>query len=66
MIKKLRTGLCCIIQGTYPIKYKGFHVLYDSFIFDPLLKVFKMFAPRKIRERVSQFLKNIYKTKPPK
>jgi len=41
-----------IFVGTYPIKYKGFHVLYDSFIFDPLLKVFKMFAPRKIRERI--------------
>jgi len=41
-----------IFVGTYPIKYKGFHVMYDSFIFDPLLKVFKMFAPRKIRERI--------------
>lgn len=41
-----------ILVGTYPIKYKGFHVLYDSFIFDPLLKVFKMFAPKKIRERI--------------
>jgi len=41
-----------IFVGTYPIKYKGFHVLYDSFVFDPLLKVFKMFAPRKIRERI--------------
>ncbi|CAL8126618.1 unnamed protein product [Orchesella dallaii] len=41
-----------ICVGTYPIKYKGFHVLYDSFIFDPLLKVFKMLAPKKIRERI--------------
>jgi len=41
-----------IFLGSYPIKYKGFHILNNAYLFDTILTVIKQLIPKKLRERI--------------
>jgi len=41
-----------IFLGAYPIKYKGFHILNNAYLFDTILKVIKQLIPKKLRDRI--------------
>lgn len=41
-----------IFLSAYPVKYKGFHILNNSYIFDTILTLVKQLIPKKLRERI--------------
>ncbi|ODM93647.1 Clavesin-1, partial [Orchesella cincta] len=36
----------------YPVKYKGFHILNNAYLFDTILTVVKQLIPKKLRDRI--------------
>lgn len=42
-----------VVQETFPLRFKGFHVINEPFYFDAIMAVLKPFLKEKIRKRVS-------------
>lgn len=42
-----------LVQETFPLRFKGFHVINEPFYFDAVMTVLKPFLKEKIRKRVS-------------
>jgi CRAL/TRIO domain len=45
-----------VVQESFPMRFKAFHVLHEPFYFDAILTVLKPFLKDKIRRRVSYAL----------
>lgn len=45
-----------VIQETFPMRFKAFHILHEPFYFDAILTVLKPFLKEKIRRRVSNII----------
>lgn len=45
-----------VVQDTFPLRFKGFHVVNEPFYFDAIMTVLKPFLKEKIRKRVSDLL----------
>lgn len=41
-----------LVQETFPLRFKGFHVVNEPFYFDAVMTVLKPFLKEKIRKRV--------------
>lgn len=41
-----------LVQETFPLRFKGFHVVNEPFYFDAVMAVLKPFLKEKIRKRV--------------
>lgn len=41
-----------VVQETFPLRFKGFHVVNEPFYFDAIMAVVKPFLKDKIRKRV--------------
>lgn len=41
-----------LFLSSYPVKYKGFHILNNAYIFDTILALIKQLIPKKLRERI--------------
>jgi len=39
--------------SAYPVKYKGFHIMNNAYLFDTILSLIKQLLPKKLRDRVS-------------
>lgn len=44
-----------LVQETFPLRFKGFHVINEPFYFDAIMTVLKPFLKEKIRKRVRPF-----------
>lgn len=44
-----------LVQETFPLRFKGFHVVNEPFYFDAIMAVLKPFLKEKIRKRVGNF-----------
>lgn len=42
-----------LVQETFPLRFKGFHVVNEPFYFDAVMTVLKPFLKDKIKKRVS-------------
>lgn len=42
-----------VIQDSFPMRFKAFHILHEPFYFDAILALIKPFMSDKIRDRVS-------------
>lgn len=42
-----------VVQETFPLRFKGFHVVNEPFYFDAIMAVLKPFLKDKIKKRVS-------------
>lgn len=42
-----------LVQDTFPLRFKGFHIVNEPFYFDAIMAVLKPFLKDKIRKRVS-------------
>lgn len=42
-----------LVQETFPLRFKGFHVVNEPFYFDAVMAVLKPFLKEKIRKRVT-------------
>lgn len=42
-----------VIQDSFPMRFKAFHILHEPFYFDAILSLIKPFMSEKIRKRVS-------------
>lgn len=42
-----------LVQETFPLRFKGFHVVNEPFYFDAIMTVLKPFLKDKIRKRVN-------------
>lgn len=42
-----------VIQDSFPMRFKAFHILHEPFYFDAILALIKPFMTEKIRNRVS-------------
>lgn len=42
-----------LIQETFPLRFKGFHIVNEPFYFDAVVAVLKPFLKEKIKKRVS-------------
>lgn len=42
-----------LVQETFPLRFKGFHIVNEPFYFDAIVTVLKPFLKDKIRKRVS-------------
>lgn len=42
-----------LVQETFPLRFKGFHIVNEPFYFDAVVMVLKPFLKDKIRKRVS-------------
>lgn len=42
-----------LVQETFPLRFKGFHIVNEPFYFDAIMAVLKPFIKEKIRKRVS-------------
>lgn len=51
-----------LVQDTFPLRFKGFHVVNEPFYFDAIMAVIKPFLKEKIRKRVRSCF-NTWKTK---
>lgn len=49
-----------LVQETFPLRFKGFHVVNEPFYFDAIMTVFKPFLKDKIRKRVSFLHYSLY------
>lgn len=45
-----------VIQDSFPMRFKAFHILHEPFYFDAILSLIKPFMSEKIRNRVSSNL----------
>lgn len=45
-----------VVQETFPLRFKGFHVVNEPFYFDAIMAVLKPFLKDKIRKRVHALL----------
>lgn len=43
-----------VVQETFPLRFKGFHVVNEPFYFDAIMAILKPFIKEKIRKRVSE------------
>lgn len=41
-----------VVQETFPLRFKGFHIVNEPFYFDAIMAVLKPFLKEKIRKRV--------------
>jgi hypothetical protein len=44
-----------LVQETFPLRFKGFHIVNEPFYFDAVMAVLKPFLKEKIRKRVTNF-----------
>lgn len=44
-----------LVQETFPLRFKGFHVVNEPFYFDAVMAILKPFLKDKIRKRVCLF-----------
>lgn len=42
-----------LVQETFPLRFKGFHIVNEPFYFDAVMAIVKPFLKDKIRKRVS-------------
>lgn len=42
-----------LVQETFPLRFKGFHIVNEPFYFDAVMTVLKPFLKDKIKKRVS-------------
>lgn len=47
-----------VIQDSFPMRFKAFHILHEPFYFDAILALIKPFMTEKMRKRVSDFSSN--------
>lgn len=44
-----------VIQDSFPMRFKAFHILHEPFYFDAILQLIKPFMTTKMRQRVNIF-----------
>lgn len=44
-----------VIQDSFPMRFKAFHILHEPFYFDAILALIKPFMTEKMRKRVSEY-----------
>lgn len=50
-----------LVQETFPLRFKGFHIINEPFYFDAVMAVLKPFLKDKIRKRVT--INNVFPIK---
>lgn len=44
-----------VVQDSFPMRFKAFHILHEPFYFDAILALIKPFMTDKMRKRVNKF-----------
>lgn len=47
-----------VIQDSFPMRFKAFHILHEPFYFDAILALIKPFMTEKMRKRVNDLIPN--------